>query len=193
MVKYLFALLFSTALFGEQFTYSIVEHPYRFSTYFEMQGKHGFVGRSIKSKAAIRTCYDLYDADGVYQAQGIIQILSLGSLYPWGKDIDIYDPSGKHIGFIDGSVLTSASAKYCFYDENNEWVATAYLDYSCSGFVVTSAKNERTIANLRRNFVDNALDHWDITFYEPGSLDLRLLKIFSTFAIDHQEFFKEDK
>lgn len=192
-MKFLFALLMSSALLAEPYKYQIVEHPYTFSTYFEMQGQNGFEGRSIKNKATVRTTYDLYDSDGAYKAQAIVQLISLGSLNAWGKDMDIYDDKARKIGFIDGVLLTTASAKYCFYDEKDEWVATAYLDSACSGFIITSAKNERTIANMRRNFVDNTVDYWDITIYEPGVVDMRLLKLFSTFAIDYQEYFKEDK
>lgn len=180
------------AVFGSPLSYSVVEHPYRFSTYFEMQGKNGFEGRAIKNSFALRTVYDLYDSAGNYQAQGIIQSLSLGSVFAWGKDIDIYDDLGKPIGFIDGEVLTTASAKYTIYNEKKEWVATAYLDYSCNGFVVMAAKGERTIANLRRNFVSNVTDHWDVVLFEPEAIDLRILKVFSSFAIDYQEYFKED-
>ena len=194
MRRLIFAFLVFCCIgaFAEPFSYSIVEHPYRFSTYFEMQGKNGFEGRAIKNTLALRTAYDLYDSGGNYQAQGIVQSLSLGSVFAWGKDIDIYDALGKHIGFIDGEVLTTASAKYTIYNEKKEWVATAYLDYSCSGFVVMAAKDERTIANLRRNFVANVTDHWDVVLYEPEAIDMRILKVFSAFAIDYQEYFKEE-
>jgi hypothetical protein len=182
-----------SALFAEPYKYQIMEHPYTFSTYFEMQGKNGFEGRSIKNKATLRTTYDLYDKDGSYQAQGIVQLLSLGSLNAWGKDMDIYDNNGKKIGFIDGVLLTTASAKYNFYNEHNEWVASAYLDSACSGFILTAAKGERTIGHMKRNFIENTVDNWDITIFEQGVVDMRLLKLFSTFAIDYQEYFKEDK
>lgn len=194
MKRFVHALFFFcyAAVFADPYTYTIVEHPYRFSTYFEMQGKNGFEGRAIKNTLAVRTAYDIYDAAGTYQARGVIQALSLGSLFAWGKDIDVYDVSGKQIGFIDGQALTTASAKYTFYNEKNVAVATAYLDYSCSGFVVMASPGERTIAHLRRNFVDNVTDHWSITLYEREVIDMRVFKVFSAFAIDHQEYFKED-
>jgi len=188
----IFFMLCSLALFAEPYSYTIVEHPYRFSTYFEMQGKDGFVGRAVKSSLAVRTTYDLYDKNGDFEAQGIVQAVSLGSIFASCKDIDVYDDKGNKIGFIDGEVLTTASAKYTFYDARDVAIATAYLDYSCSGFTVMSKKGERTIANLRRNFVENVNDHWDITLFEPNTIDLRMLKVFSTFAIDFQEYFKED-
>jgi len=188
---YFLAAVFCTQAFADPYSYTVTEHPYRFSTYFEMQGKNGFEGRAIKSALTARTTYDLYDAAGVYEAQGIVQALSLGSLFAWGKDIDVYDAKGIQIGFIDGQALTTASAKYSFYDGSNKLLAIAYLDYQCSGFVVMAG--ERTIAHLRRNFVEHVTDHWDIKLYDPSAIDLRLLKVFSAFAIDYQEYFKEDK
>lgn len=48
-IFYLLATYFSlTSLFAEPYTYTITEHPYHFSTYFEMQGKNGFEGRAVK-------------------------------------------------------------------------------------------------------------------------------------------------
>ena len=45
---FLIATLFCTfQLSADPYAYTIVEHPYRFSTYFEMQGKKGFEGKSI--------------------------------------------------------------------------------------------------------------------------------------------------
>lgn len=157
-----------------------------------MQGKSGFIGRGIKKSLTVRTTYDLYDANGEHEAQGIVQAVSLGALFATCKDIDIYDPTGERLGFIDGEVLTTASAKYTFYNQENEPVATAYLDYSCSGFILMEYKTERTIGHLRRNFVENVTDNWDIKLYEPNVIDMRVLKIFSIFAIDFQEYFKED-
>lgn len=195
MFYYLLIFLSFSALsgFAEPYSYSILEHPYRFSTYFEMRSQNGFEGRAIKSNLVLRTSYDLYDSVGNLEARGIFQTLSLGSLFAWGKDIDVYDTLDHRIGLIDGEVLTTANAKYTFYDGNNQRVAIAYLDRACSGFVILSAQGERTIAHLKRNFVADTLDHWDIVLYEPQALDLRLLKIFSTFAIDYQEYFKEDR
>ncbi len=192
-MKIVLALIAFVSAFAEPYSYTITEHPYRFSTYYEMQGKNGFEGRGIKNFAPIRTSYLLQDANGLEQAQGVVQTFSLGALFAWGKDIDIYDPAGRRIGFIDGEVLTTASAKYSFYDESNRWVATAYLDYSCSGFVLTSSQNERTIGHLKRKFVDNATDFWEVTIYDPGAIDLRLVRIFSIFAVDYQSYFREDR
>jgi hypothetical protein len=193
MKKILLCLSLIFQMFADPYTYSIIEHPYRFSTDYEMQGKNGFEGRAIKKKLAVQTSYELYDAAGNYEGYGTVQILSLGAIFAWAKDIDVYDAQGQKIGFIDGQALTTASAKYTFYDGNDVELATAYLDYGCNGFVVSLAQGQRTIANLRRNFVEHVSDFWDVTLFEPGALDTRLLKVFSAFALDNQAYFKEDK
>lgn len=185
-------IIFCNVIYAEPYSFSIRECPYRFSTYFEIQGKKGFEGRAVKNALSLRTSYELYDSLGQYEALGVVQALSLGALFAWAKDIDIYDASGIKIGFVDGQALTTASAKYVLYNANNEWIATAYLDRASSGFLVTSAVGERTIAHLRRQFIPGTIDSWDISCFEPTAIDLRLLKIFSAFAVDYQEYFKED-
>lgn len=194
-MRFLLLLLFALPAFARPtpvpYSYTITESPYYFSTYFEMRGKNRYEGRVIKEHLNFRTTYDLYDPDGRYEGQGVCQILSLGAIYPWAKDIDIYDERGARIGFIDGQFLTLTTAKYNLYHEYDGLVATAYLDRSSSGFTVMDAQ-ERTIAFLKRNFVQGDIDSWQVVQYDPGGLDQRILKIFSAFAIDFQEYFKEN-
>jgi len=172
-------------------SYSITKNVYLFSTYFEMEGNDWYEGRVIKNHINIRTVYDLYDRCGGHEGQGICQILSLGTLFSWAKDIDIYDAEGARIGFIDGQLLTTTAAKYGFYNQSNELVANAYLDWNCSAFTIMTP-SERTIARLKRTFILNDIDSWEVVAYEPELLDLRILKVFSSFVIDCQGDFKED-
>ena len=185
-------LLISYQAWSQPYSYTITESPYLFSTYFEMQGKDLYEGRVVKNHINLRTVYNLFDHNGLNEAQGICQILSLGALYPWAKDIDVYDAKGEKIGFIDGQLLTTTTAKYNFYDECDQYVASAYLDASSSGFIIMG-ENERTIARLKRNFILDDIDSWEVDHYDQDILDPRILKIFSAFSIDFQEYFKEDK
>jgi hypothetical protein len=188
---FLSLFFFLTPLFGAPCKYTITENPYRFSTYFEMDGE-SYEGRVIKSSISVRTVYDFYDESGDYVAQGICRLLSMGSICSWARTIDIYDAAGNYIGLIDGTAFTTAKASYNFYDGNGTYLGVAYLNLDCSSFLLTDAK-ERTLATLKRKFVDRAIDHWEVNLYDRNSIDLRLFKIFSAFAIDHQEYFKEDK
>lgn len=192
MIQLIFSLI-GICAFADPFTYTITEHPYRFSTYFDMHNAKGYVGRAIKNSLSTRTTYDLYDALGNFEGKAIVQACSLGALFVWAKDIDVYNDRGEKIGFIDGEALTTASAKYGLYNQKNERIATAYLDYSCSGFIVMAEKGGRTLGLLRRNFVLDVTDFWDVTIYEPEAIDLRIVKAFAAFAIDYQEYFKEDR
>ncbi len=176
----------------QPFSYTISESQYLLSTYFEMQGKEGYCGRIVKDHFNIRTVYDLYDPRNRFEAQGVCQVLSLGALYPWAKDIDVYDRYGNKIGFIDGQLLTTAAAKYGIYNARDVLVANAYLDAQSSGFTIMTP-DERTIARFKRNYIQDDLDFWNIDIYDTNAIDLRLLKVFSGFAIDFQEFFKEDR
>lgn len=169
------------------FAYTITEHPYNFSTYYEMHGMERYEGRIIRKSLSVRTCYDLYDASGKHEGVGICRALSLGAFCGWAREIDIYDVNGKKVGFVDGKFWTTASAKYNIYNEQEQLTAIAYLDYSGAGFnVVDSSKSERPLAYLKRNLVD-----WNVTLYAKDQLDLRILKIFSAFAVHYQDAFKK--
>lgn len=173
-------------------SFTVIEHPYRFSTYFEMQGKETYEGRVVKNAISVRTVYDLYNKEAEYIGQGICRLLSLGSIYPWARMVDLYDASGNTIGLIEGRVITTAKASYNLYDASGNNVGVAYLNLDCSSFTIHDAK-ERVIANLKRNFTSKAIDSWDVTIFDINNLDERILKLFAVFAVDHQEYFKADK
>ena len=172
-------------------SYTITKNVYLFSTYLELDGNDSYEGRVIKNHLSIRTIYDLYGRNGEYEAQGVCQILSLGALFPWAKDIDVYDANGNRIGFIDGQLLTTTAAKYSFYNQSNEIVANAYLDWNCSAFTIMTP-NEKIVARLKRSFVLEDIDSWKVVAYDSELLDLRIIKVFSSFVIDSQGYFKED-
>lgn len=179
-------VFFCCQMQGKSVKYTVSEHPYTFSTYYEMHGEEGYVGRVIKKALSVRTCYALYNAEGYYEAEGVCSI-GLGSLYPWAREINLYDAQGAPIGFIDGKFLTAAAAKYLIYNKEGNLVACAYLDRKIAGFnVVDSSEVERPLAFLKRRFSEG---DWNVVVYSPEALDLRLVKIFSAFAVDYQEYF----
>lgn len=193
MIRFIFLLLsFRCLVEAGSLSYTISESQYLWSTYFEMQGKEGYFGRVVKNHYNIRTVYDLYDPMNHFEAQGVCQVLSLGALYPWAKDIDVYGAQGEQIGFIDGQLLTTAAAKYGIYNAWGTLVANAYLDAQSSGFTIMTP-DERTIARFKRNYIQDDLDYWNIDIYDSNIVDLRILKVLAGFAIDFQEFFKEDR
>lgn len=173
-------------------SYTITENPYLLSTYFEMQGNDRYIGRVVKETLSIRTVYDLYDPQGNREAQGICHLLSLGTVYPWAKQITVYDAVGKQVGFIEGKLLTTTTARFDFYNDQNRLVGHGYLDRNASAFTIMT-ESERTIARLKRNFIQDDVDSWKVDQYDDQELDPRILKVFSAFAIDSQEFFKEDR
>jgi len=186
---------FKAAFAGEVLSYTITEKAYRFSTEFEMQSKERYLGTLVKKHfLQLRTSYDLYDPIGNFEAQGVCRILSLGAVYVWAKEIDVYDHEGYKLGMIDGQAWTAANAKFSIYDKKDNLIGIAYLDYGSSSFVIVDpANSKQVIAQLKRNFVQNTVDYWDVVLYDAASFDARILKIFSAFAIDFQEYFKEDK
>ena len=188
------SMFFINGIAAEPLNYTITEKDYRFSTYFEMQSKDRYVGTLIKKKYEVRTSYELYDPIGNYEGKGICRALSLGALFAWAKEIDVYDQDGNTLGMIDGQAFTAANAKYSLYDAAGNLLGIAYLDYGSSSFVIVDPSNgKQVLGQLKRNFVQNTLDYWDVVLYDTAAIDVRILKVFSAFAIDFQEYFKEDK
>lgn len=179
---------------GGSLTYSVQKKKYPFSTVFELATPKSMVGTVVKSAFHVRTHYDLYDAKGVYRATAICRILTLGLLYDWGTEMDVYDPSGNYLGMIDGQAVTGASAKFSFYDGRSNHVAIAYLDQNHSGFTLLNPINEyHTIAQYTRRFVEDAIDPWDVSIFDADEVPNELLHIFSAFAVDRQGAFKIDR
>ena len=187
-VYFLLVLLCSTAaIFGsgtKRFT--VIKNPYLLSTYFEMIGKKDYEGRAIKETLKIHTEYDLYDAYGDYEGQGVCRIMSLGFLFACAREIDVYDACQAKIGMIDGKVFTTARERYDIYDAQDRLIGIAYNNRDASSFsIVDPTRNERLIGNIKRKI----LDEWQVTLYDCETIDMRILKIFAAFIVDYQEHF----
>lgn len=173
--------------------YNVKKKEYAFSTIFELSSQTSKFGTVVKSALNVRCSYDLYDTKGRHQATAISRILTLGLFYDWGTELDIYNPAGNHIGVIDGQAVTGAAAKFSFYDARGNHVGIAYLDHNCMGFSIVDPYNEyNVIAQFTRCFVDNAVDTWDISIYDPDAIPEEHLFFFSAFAADRQNAFRED-
>lgn len=200
-VSYLF-LLFTMAYATLANSYGVHEdHPYdfvvakniyKFSEVYQIKStlRETYPGSIKKSAFRIRTNYDLSNKDG-WQATGITRVISLGSLYNWAKEIDIYDTRGVQIGFIDGNLATLESAKFTIYDYDESGKATeigyAYANSSFDRFVIqSSTTNPHPIAELNRNFSTNT---WNVSVFYPEKIDDRIIRIFAGFVIDHEDKF----
>ncbi|MBM3191893.1 MAG: hypothetical protein FJZ63_04500 [Chlamydiae bacterium] len=189
----LLLLGFCERMWAEVLRYTIAKQEYLFSKAFNMHSEKGPIGLLTETKLSLRTHYDLYNAKGIYEARGICRILSLGSLYAWAKELDIYDAVGNKIGMVDGQAFSTAKAKYSLYDAMDYLLGIAYLDKDSSGFSIMHPLDDKVVlAFLKRNFVENALDDWEVALYDDKAIDPRILKIFSAFTLDFQGDFKED-
>ena len=182
---------------GEVPNYNICQKDYRFSTVFEMESQGRSQGMIIKTSLRflkpLRDAYDAYDKDGNWEATGIGRVFCLGFFRPWGAEFDVYDTEGSRIGVIDGQLFSSESAKYSIYNEVGERVGIAYMDLPNAGFsIVHPEKTTKILARLTRDFVQDQVDQWEVANYAPEAIDERILKVFAAFAVDKQEYFKED-
>ena len=190
----LFSMIASIPLKGEEI--NIYQKNYRFKTVFEMESKQSPKGSIQKSVwrwlKPLRDTYDIYDTEGNWQATGIGRIFCLGFFRAWGAEFDVYDPQGARIGVIDGQVVTTESAKYSIYNAEGKRVGIAYMDLTSAGFSIVDPDNSSHIlAILRRNFIPDQIDTWTVSIHDE-TIDPRIIKVFTAFAVDKQGFFKAD-
>ncbi|HEV8051849.1 MAG TPA: hypothetical protein VGP47_05085 [Parachlamydiaceae bacterium] len=172
---------------------TIHERLYTFSNYFEIDSDVGHQGNLIKTKLALRTNYQYYNHMGQHVSSAYLRLFSLGSLCTWAGVLDVYDDIGNRIGLIEGAVVTLLPSKFSLYGAQNELVGTAYMDHDSMGFTISDAVNEsKTIANFRRVFVKDVVDHWEITINDPYAIDIRLVYSFGAFVLDNQNDFRVD-
>lgn len=183
---YEFLINRSTSNFSEN--YSIYSPPQSNTSY-----PSTYPGKIKKSAFRIRTHYDLSDRNG-WQATGITRILSLGSIYPWATDIDIYDTRGVAIGLIDGNIATLESAKFDIYsydeDGKSTLVGVALANADFTDFSITTPNHYLPIANLVRNVSTNT---WSVTVLTPEIIDDRIIRIFAGFVINYEDVFLQNE
>jgi hypothetical protein len=135
-----------------------------------------------------RYYYDLYENNN-FMTRGITRFFSIGAFNPYLMDIDVYHLN-RYIGSIAGKLLKKSRAKYIFYDEYNNNVATAYLEAKTADFVIVSNKNEVIAKLIGKTFGDVGMI--EIDFINKNSdLDINLIKIFASFISDYHESFLE--
>lgn len=194
----LLAITYTTVVnsYGVHETYPydflITKDVYKLSEVYQIKSplKETYPGSVKKSQFRIRSHYDLSNKDG-WQATGITRVVSLGSLYPWAKEIDIYDTRGVKIGFIDGNFATIESAKFTLYEYDEQGTATeigiAYASPIFNRFVIVSTNdNPHPIAELNRYYGDQ---NWSVSVHYPEKIDDRIIRIFAAFVIDYEDKF----
>lgn len=173
--------------------FKIQKKIYKFSTFFEIDSDDIYRGNVKKSVFRLGDHYDLSDKNG-WCATGIKKLCSLGSIYDWAAEIEIVGTNGEKLGVFKGKILTTAKAKFNFYNSNDQLVAIAYMDLENKGVTISPPKNETySLARLNRVYVPDVHDHWEVTVYEPKTLDDRIVRIFAAFCLDTQDSFHEDK
>lgn len=202
MKSFIYAFIFCFGVFSlnahehehNSIHFDVFKKNYTFSTEFEIISKHDSHQNVVKSLFHVRTHYDFYDRHGQAEVQGICRFFSLGIIFTWAAEIDIYDNNGQPIGLIDGQVVTSEPAKFSLYDENGVKVGIAYSDQDFTGFTIYHPENNKfRLARLHRVYNEDTLDHWEVSIFEPDLIPEILIKVFAVFACDTQAKFKIDR
>ena len=203
MMKKLFTLLlctiFVTAVAHEDeqdhYSFRIREKKYTLSDEFEMMdinGKSFGMVTKRKIKFPGRTIYQLWSPKGEYEGRGITNLFCFGVFLNWATEIYVYDDENPEqlVGWIDGQFWTTEDSKFSFYHANGERVGIAYLDEEDCSFSLKHPENDRwTLADFNRKAIQEQIDPWDVSVYEPEKVDKRLIKVFAAFIVDRQNHF----
>ena len=192
-------LLCSTAV-AAPVNFTVREREYLFSNYFEFSADKQPIGVVVKKHYAylhLTNNYDVYSAKGAWEATGVSRLFCLGAFYSWATEIDIYDTNGTRVGLIDGQAVTTAAARFSIYEYGSDGTAIlkaiAFMDDERRSFSLLDAENDKlVIAAVQRIFLPNLRDHWECNVFDSDLLDMRIIKVFCAFAVDHQEFFRPD-
>jgi hypothetical protein len=170
--------------------YHITYSEDTFGTIFEMANEKVNFGSVVKSVFHLSPNYDSYDRYGLYQASGVCRMMTLGVIYPWASEIDIYDVHSRKIGMITGHVFCTERAKFSFFDAQEKCVYIASLDRNDKCFVIVDANDpENILARITCNTHVESTNFWDVTLYQPDLLPLKFLNIFAAFVSDSQNYF----
>lgn len=116
------------------------------------------------------------------EAQGIAPFLSVGTLIPSMRTIDVRDPIEALIGRIIGQFWTEAKGKFTFFNAQDKQVATAYIDWSQSRADLMRNEEDRTpFAVFERVTQADQTYKWKVNVLEDSKVDKRMLKVFSAF------------
>lgn len=190
----LFSLFFAFAMplrgevnQGGSYHFSMHLNAYALATYFTIQSDDTYRGVVKKSSFRVRTNYDLSNGDG-WQATGIKRVLSLGSIYPWATEVDIYDTRWEHVGMIDGQVVSTAAARFSIYDAEGNLCGIAFLDYSLNCYTIVYPDSDAyPVAELHRHREVYGQEWWDVVVYDENQIDERIIRIFAAMVSDIQD------
>ncbi len=166
--------------------FNIFEKRHSSTKFFEIDSKNTNSAIVKKTKLRLRTNYDLSTRKGT-QAKGIVRMFSLGNIFNWAKQIDIYNTKGKFIGAIEGFKAATEELVYYLFDKNKTITAIAHLDHTCGDFTLSSPNPHSSALAILKN----DKNFFSVNVYNSQAVDERILKIFAAFVVDYQNEFKK--
>ena len=196
-MTFFFALLtLLTALYSDEhpsagWSVSKQAAPLSYSVEFFIKQEENTLSRVVRSGLFTpRYYYDVYNSNDNFVMRGITRAFSLGLLFNWGIEMDLYDASEQHVGMICGEFWSSSRAKFAFYDLNGRIIAHAYLnDESCNFMLVSNENEKKPLAEFKGKVYGDA-SMWEM---KPKSAPIHVeesaLYIFAAFISDFQRSF----
>lgn len=185
MKKIFFSLLLLACNFAfAEYEFIIQPRSYWFSTHYDIYSGDKWITTIEKDWFHMHTIWSLCDEKGEY-ANGAARLLSPGILLNSMREIDVVDFYKNNVGYIQGNFLTSAAAKYVFYDQYQHPYATAYIDQKRSSVNIVDYNNERSpIAIFRRTHIPGGDYYWTVKVVNERAIDPKTLYVFAGFITD---------
>lgn len=172
-----------------QYDYSILKSQSSSgsSTDFELESYHIPLSFVSKPFFSMSTSYLLKGPDGIEASSTLIE-MEMGLIFPVEKTLLVEDEKGEHLGRIEGVRLTSTEAQFLIYDPLGETIGVSFLDHKSMSIKLVSPTNySRVIARIQKL----APDQYNTRVYQGQDIHLKLLKIFSVFAVDTESLFEK--
>lgn len=179
----------------ESVSFVIEKTGYLWSDHYVLDSENlDWVSTVYSRRIRLMTGYDLYNRQGECEVKASENFWCTGLLSSYYTEIDLYEPSGEWMGKIDGQWWTrGAEARYQILDADGRVLAIASLDKTHAGFTITHPDSyQRIVARLKRVYVPEQPDHWEVTVYDTEVLDRRFIQVFAAFAVNRQGDFRED-
>lgn len=181
--------------FGTEETWTVtarkVPFPASSATFNFTEGNRP-IGQAVRTRQLLPSYhYDFYDREGELQVQGITRVISLGLLFSWGVDIDLYDSDSRYIGKIEGQFWTESKAKFLFYGSDGYPRGVAYFDGEDPYLRIVIPDEESDVLAELTGSAIGSKNLWTVKITYPLSkVEESLLKIFSAFVADYSAQFE---
>ena len=181
--------------YGLEETWKVTAHKVPFflanSATFNFTEGRRHTGQVVRTRQLLPSYhYDFFDHEGELQVQGVTRAISLGLLFSWGMEIDLYDSDSRYVGKIEGQYWTESKAKFLFYGPDRYLRGIAYFDGEDPCLSIVYPDDESDILAELTGSAIGSKSVWTVKIGSSlSTVEEGLLKVFSAFVGDYSARF----